>query len=301
MGWLVLVLLVPAIVVPIVLLFGFAGCSYDPQRVASAPTIVSAIPLDASSVELQWTDSNGVPATYQIERTTGTDPPSAPFAVVSTSPPDQPHRFVDSPPTGGPKFSYRVRTIITSDGETTAFSDRASVETWRRVFTSPLQQGGVNESVAGHCIVQRVSPGSLAHPGNLILLSIRGASDAELTLSRVTISNAAPSGDDFDSAAPPVDLTTSPVTVAAGSSLLLQPVALNVDVDEPLLVAFDVDTAGNARVARGVAHTAYLKAPPPGGTIIEAGTQNRAEFAEQPNELWIVDALDIATKWPPTP
>ena len=148
--------------------------------------------------------------------------------------------------------------------------------------------------------MQRVSPGSLTHPGNLILLSIRGASDAELTLSRVTISNAAPSGDDFDSAAPPVDLTTSPVTVAAGSSLLLQPVAFNVDVDEPLLVAFDVDTAGNARVARGVAHTAYLKAPPPGGTIIEAGTQDRAAFAEHPNELWIVDAFEIATKWPPT-
>ena len=200
-----------------------------------------------------------------------------------------------------PKFSYRVRTIITSDGETTAFSDRASVETWRRAFTSPLQQGGVNESVAGHCIVQRVSPGSLTHPGNLILLSIRGASDAELTLSRVTISNAAPSGDDFDSAAPPVDLTTSPVTVTAGLSLPLQPVALNVDVDEPLLVAFDVDTAGNARVARGVAHTAYLKAPPPGGTIIEAGTQDRAAFTEQPNELWIVDAFEIATKWPPIP
>ena len=69
MDWLVLLLLVPAIVVPIVLLFGFAGCSSHPQRVASAPTIVSAIPLDAISVELQWTDSNGVPATYEVERT----------------------------------------------------------------------------------------------------------------------------------------------------------------------------------------------------------------------------------------
>ena len=301
MDWLVLLLLVPAIVVPIVLLFGFAGCSYDPQRVASAPTIVSAIPLDAVTVELQWTDSNGVPATYEVERTKGMDPPSAPIAVVSTPPPNQPHRFVDSALTGGTKFSYRVRTIITSDGETTAWSDPAPVETWRRAFTSPLQQGGVNESVAGHCIVQRVSPGSLTHPGNLILLSIRGASDAELTLSRVTISNAAPSGDDFDSAAPPVDLTTSPVTVTAGLSLPLQPVAFNVDVDEPLLVAFDVDTAGDARVARGVAHTAYLKAPPLGGSIIEAGTQDRAAFAEQPNELWIVDAFEIATKWPPIP
>ena len=192
---------------------------------------------DSARCRHSWNSSGptatGFPPRHQVERTTGMDPPSAPFAVVSTPPPNQPHRFVDSAPTGGTKFSYRVRTIITSDGETTALSDPAPVETWRRAFTSPLQQGGVNESVAGHCIVQRVSPGSLTHPGNLILLSIRGASDAELTLSRVTISNAAPSGDDFDSAAPPVDLTTSPVTVTAGLSLPLQPVAFNVDVDEP--------------------------------------------------------------------
>ena len=36
-------------------------------------------------------------------------------------------------------------------------------------------------------------------------------------------------------------------------------------------------------------------------SIIEAGTQDRAAFAEQPNELWIVDAFEIATKWPPIP
>jgi hypothetical protein len=103
MDWLVLLLLVPAIVVPIVLLFGFAGCSYNPQQVASAPMIVSAIPLDAFTVELQWTDSNGAPATYEVERTKGMDPPSAPIPVVSMPPPDQPHRFVDNPLEGGTK------------------------------------------------------------------------------------------------------------------------------------------------------------------------------------------------------
>ena len=31
MEWVILVLVVPVILIPVVLLFGFAGCSYDPQ------------------------------------------------------------------------------------------------------------------------------------------------------------------------------------------------------------------------------------------------------------------------------
>jgi hypothetical protein len=211
----------------------------------------------------------------------------------------QPHLFVDNPLQGGTKYSYRVRTIITSDGAISGWSDPAPVETWARVFTSSLEQGGVNQSVAGNCIVQRVSPSSLTHAGNLVAVTLRGATDGELVVSRVTISSAALAGEDFDSAANPVDITTSPLFVTAGLTLPLQPAPFNVNVNEALLIAFDVDNPGNGRVIRGVPHTAYIKAPPPGGKITEAGTQNRAGFAEQPDELWFIHAIDVATKWPP--
>ena len=299
MDWLLLVLLLPAIIVPIVLLFGFAGCTYTPPVGRSTPTIVGATPLDAFTVELLWTDSNGVPATYEVERTKGMDLPSAPMPVTLMPLPGQPLRFVDNPLPGAGKYSYRIRAIITGDGAITGWSAPAPVETWSRVFTSSLEQGGVNESVVGNCIVQRVSPSSLAHGGNLIAVTLRGDTNGDLAVSRVTISNAALVGDDFDSAANPVDITTSRVIVSPGLTLPLQPTPFNVNVNEALLIAFDVDNPGNGRVVRGVAHTAYMKAPPPGGTISEAGTQNRAGFAEQPNELWFIDAIDVATKWPP--
>ena len=298
MDWLLLVLLLPAIVVPVVLLFAFAGCTYT-RLWAEAFRRSSATPLDASTVEILWTDGNGVPAASKVERIKGMDQPSAPIPVTSSPLPGQPHRFVDTLLQGGTHYSYRVRAIITSDGGISGWSAPAPVETWSRVFTSSLEQGGVNESVAGHCIVQRVSPSSLAHGGNLIAVTLRGATDAELAVSRVTISNAALVGDDYDSAANPVDITTSLVTVSQGSTLPLQPATFNVNVNEALLIAFDVDTLGNGRVVRGVAHTAYIKAPPPGANISEAGTQNRAGFAEQPNELWFINAIDVATKWPP--
>ena len=56
----------------------------------------------------------------------------------------------------------------------------------------------MNESVVGNCIVQRVSPSSLAHGGNLIAVTLRGDTNGDLAVSRVTISNAALVGDDYD-------------------------------------------------------------------------------------------------------
>ena len=299
MEWLVLFLLVPVIVTFVVLLIGFAGCGFGIDHVPAAPTIVSVIPLDAHTVELKWTDTNGPQATFEIERTKGAEGPAAPITPPPMSPPaGEPHRFVDSLLAGGTQYSYRVRTL-TADGDTSGWSDPAAIETWSRAFTSALEQSGTNQSVPGQCIVQRLSPGSLSRPGNLIEVTMRGASDADLAVSRVTISSPALAGDDFDSAASPIDLTSGPVLVTAGLTLPLAAAVFAIDVDEALLIAVDVDIPGNARVLSGVTHTAYVKVPPPGGTVTEAGTQNRAGFAEQSDTLWCIDAVDVATKWPP--
>jgi hypothetical protein len=294
MEWVVLLLLVPAIVVPIVLLFGFAGCSF-PHGVAALrpPTIASATPLDNNAVELTWTDTNAGPVSFEVERQKGNESPLPPFAATSP--------FVDGPLEGRTKYTYRVRTIIASDANPTSWSAPATVETWAQAFTAPLEQAGENATARGDCIVQRLSPGSLSRPGNLIAITVRGATNADLVLSRVTISSPALSGDDFDSAAGLQDITTSPQMVTAGLPHRLPTVAFTADPDEPLLIAFDVGNPGNARLARGVPHTVYIKTPPPGGAITEAGTQNRAGFMEQPSQLWLIDAVYVATKWPPIP
>jgi hypothetical protein len=302
MEWVILLLLVPAIVVPIVLLFGFAGCTaYVHVGGAQRPTITSAIPLYPKTVELIWSDMNMVAVSFEVERQKGNESPLSPFPAMSP--------FVDDPSTAsalgipaieeGTKYSYRVRSINVSEGGTSSWSDPATVETWARAFTAPLEQGGENAAVPGDCIVQRLSPGSLSRPGNLIGITVRGATNADLVLSRVTISSPALSGQPFDSDAAPRDVTTSPLTLTPGVAAPLASVEFEVDIDEALLIAFDVGNPGNARLARAVPHTMYIKQAPPGGQITEAGTQNRAGFVEQPNELWFVDAIDVATKWLP--
>src|SRR5262245_44895916 len=93
MDWLILVLGVPAILIPLVLLLGFAGCppSYvacvddsdcpvgthcengscianEPDR-PSAPESLHAISRDDHSVSLTWTNTDPAATDFQIERT----------------------------------------------------------------------------------------------------------------------------------------------------------------------------------------------------------------------------------------
>ena len=291
MEWLVLLLFVPAVVVPIVLLFGFAGCGAYLESGPEVPLIVSATPLDENTVEITWTYQSMAAASFELRRRKGSDAPSDPIAI--DAPP-----FVDPGLEAATAYTYQLRARLLSNGDVSAWSSEAAIETWARAFTGNLEQTGTDRSVGGACVVQRLSGGTLSRRGNLVGLTLRAASDAQLVVSRVTISFPALLGDEFDSSAAPRDIVLTPVTVTAGWALRLPPIAFDVGVNETLLIAFDV-SPGNARVADGVPHTAYLKQGPVGTQITEAGAQNRAGFTTRPNELWFIDAVDVATKWPP--
>jgi hypothetical protein len=90
MDWLILILGVPAILIPLVLLFGFAGCAtvvctddadcpvgtvcfqgacvVDAPPPLSAPENLAAIALDDHSVALTWTSDDPPGTVFQIER-----------------------------------------------------------------------------------------------------------------------------------------------------------------------------------------------------------------------------------------
>jgi hypothetical protein len=291
-----LIALVPAILVPLVLLFGFAGCGArlaDPPTLA--PTIVSAIPRDEDAVELSWSHTNEIPVSFEIERRKGSDAAGEPIPIDASP-------WLDSALEGGTQYTYRVIAVSTDSGRPSDWSNEATVETWARAFTSGLEQAGVDASVAGACLVQRLQPGTLSRPGNLVGITVRGADSNDLRLSKVTISNpvldSPAGGNAFDSAAKPKNVTASSLMVAAGGPAQLPPVEFSVATDDELLIAFDIGDPGTSRYAAGAPHTAYIKEAPQGTQVTEAGTQNRAGFSERASELWFIDAIDVATKWP---
>jgi hypothetical protein len=140
MDWLVLILGVPAILIPLVLLFGFAGC--NPQAPGdctddsdcpggtecveglcvavdhsppSAPESLTAIARNGLRVSLTWTntDPRAADISFEIERTVEGGEPVV-FPVQATLSPTGAFRATDasSDLQEGVTFIYRVRAVL---------------------------------------------------------------------------------------------------------------------------------------------------------------------------------------------
>src|SRR5262245_61815908 len=116
MEWLILLLLVPAIVAPVVLLFGFAGCRQilgfeDPILTVAEPRFprVEFTGLDQIRIAWDYLTPPPEPVTFEVE-INGTAPPGQTIESGITD------RFFSH--TGlqqGQTFLYRVRAVRTSD------------------------------------------------------------------------------------------------------------------------------------------------------------------------------------------
>jgi hypothetical protein len=111
--WLLLLLLVPAIVVPVVLLFGFAGCGFEGQAFPSfsPPLIKSAMGTSVSSIRLTWMINDPTATSIEFERTKvrSADPPYT--FTVPASPPVRDDPGLEAATT----YEYKARAIYPSD------------------------------------------------------------------------------------------------------------------------------------------------------------------------------------------
>ncbi|MGE5696744.1 MAG: hypothetical protein ACM4D3_16385 [Candidatus Sericytochromatia bacterium] len=118
--WLLLLLLVPAIVVPVVFLFGCAGCEFEHGRLGP-PYIESASGKSESIITLRWAGA-GDATKIEFERTK---------LGAMDQPVESPHPFEKTPSettfddpglAAATKYRYTVRAVY-SDGETSAWSE----------------------------------------------------------------------------------------------------------------------------------------------------------------------------------
>jgi hypothetical protein len=318
--WLILVLLIPAIVVPVVLLVGFAGCSFREGSLSSAPIIDSAIgdgldPITLTgAIALTWhlapSDDATAAHTFEIERTPPNSPPDPLISV-----PDSPFEDTDlatsnvDPGTGIVEaYQYRVRRVRTSDGSQTGFSTPASSPTFVVAFGGQnFLAAGVSASVGGgFCLIQRIESSQLIYGGLNVQIVLHGASAGSLSIDRVYISQPAgalPYG-------PASDLTkiydigdpSTPMPFVLGvdevKSLPIVNYVLN--QNQPLLIAFDLSPAMSGQV-----RLLDLPPPPPGQqpgvtqyaspvAAAEAASPTRsANYAEFPNRLICIEVITV--------
>src|SRR5262249_38072191 len=153
MEWLILLVLVPAILVPVVLLFGFSGCRFSPRGapggsnpppVIMPPTDVKAVPKNIDHITLSCQQSYSNTTKYKVVRN------NVPMPDV----PDAPNPTVDD--TGldaSTLYTYQVSTI-TADGTSDPTMDMAS--TFQPTFQADPAAISQPGFAGDFCYVQRI-------------------------------------------------------------------------------------------------------------------------------------------------
>lgn len=302
--WVTLVLLIPAIVVPIVLLFGFAGCSilFDPAKLPIArPTIVSAKAISASSIRIMW-DHTGDAATFQVRRTRAGDVSPTPLPTSETS-------LDDTGLEEGTTYIYRVVAFRTEDNKVSEPSDEVSASTFGRAFEAlaPLQQ---DRQQPERTIVQRIEVVSLSGSGSQVRIILQRPGSGRLVIKNLFISRAADAGNPYDSAGDLTPVLSAELAVLPDPNqpfLELPPVDYAFDRTKPLLLAFDIgrDNANNAEstvprtqgVIPDTAARAFLGPLPPNlqePPIHEASVGPRQPGYSSEDRIYLVRRIEVA-------
>jgi hypothetical protein len=125
--WLLLLLLVPAVVLPVVLLLGFAGCGFEGQGAPSVPLVISsATATSPNTATLTWT--GGYAAQIEFQRDKKPKPGQSSewphlFVVDRT-----PQTTQDNGLSADSVYEYQVREIY-GDGQRGPWSPTVPVET----------------------------------------------------------------------------------------------------------------------------------------------------------------------------
>lgn len=311
MDWLILCVLVPAVILPAVLLWGFAGC-YNPRELApsTTPINLTAIPLNLSEILVSWENTSPIVYRFQVFRAKEGEA----FAMI------QDQAYVANPIQTfhdsigleeGNTYLYQVNSYY-NDSFSEPSAPAIAYFFFRSAFSTTLATP--QPAVHGFCLVQKLGKDLFTTDpfspisGKQVRITVRGAPGGPLTIDRVYISRVAPSGDPYDplNAGPPdqppvpgrltkvVDrsLGDPPVVLAAGESRILGPVDFDFDHTQDLLIAFDINgTAGQDNVVRNgqvVGAVSYAKA------AIEAAAPDRtAGYLEGPDNVYLVEKLEV--------
>jgi len=302
--WTILAVLVPLVIVPLVLLLGFAGC--DPFEAAPPPPPVPPDPpvdlvataVGENDIVLEWTHAGGVTFIVSVlDPDLGwQDNHGQTTDLVFTSP----GRKADT------LYFYRVRAVL-PNGLESAGSNLAQARTWKWQTAYERALTASDAAFPGDCLVQRFDRTILAYTGTVrrLRLTLRGsanAANAPLAIAQLSISHAAPPGLPGNPAPDPWDSESLPVPLGPaslpgnGNPLTLPAVDFPLAPGRDLLVAFDIsgtNASQTRRVTGGVGASAcYSKA-----NVAEALVENRTPTGWIPRTgmVYLVEKVEVLT------
>lgn len=304
--WLTLLLLVPAVVMPVVLLVGFAGCDRvfglqhlnTPPPVPVVPIIVSAVGKSGTVITLTWTYA-GSAADFEFERMKLPEQTRETFPAAA-SPHDDDKQGQGLEP--GTDYLYRVRAIG-SDGEASEWSGPepnilGTTLPFETTFAWTSDEEARSRDAPGFqggSIVQRIeaAPARLSKSGTRVRLTLRASSVGNASIASIYISkpDPAPGKDPYDSDSD-LTLVSSAVVVPANNSLPLPSIRYQLDAAQPLLIAIDFSATlpSDIKIVDNVLGTeasAYYKVP-----AAEAANRDRTGFTLV-DKMFIVEKIEV--------
>ncbi|RBP45267.1 hypothetical protein DES53_103265 [Roseimicrobium gellanilyticum] len=262
-----------------------------------APSNLKAVAIEANKVRLTWTNDANSRANrnvvHRFRAGTTTDFVDTDIARAEA--------HEDVTPSAATDFSYQIASRLVEAGtsgtsifvpptpvnvETT--TPPPPVENPVLVFpATPAPPPTRESSNVGDCLIQRFPSEQLRAGGNRLRVTFRAAPNG-LGFKRVTVSQPARSGDDFDSHTDLKTIETNFDLSATGPTV--RTVDYVLDPAQDLLIAFDVkDNAGMVPVVDGVAGcTVYQQ-----DNTAQADSMERSGFRTFNNTLVIVEKIEV--------
>jgi hypothetical protein len=287
MEWLVLFLVVPAILVPIVLLYGFAGCGFKARNITPGVPVVTATSknVDRITVSFENTEMELDLTGFRFVRKKGTVIEREEEVEETVT------EVEDTGLTADTDYTYEVRALFGASASSAGIAVASTFKTALAVTVPPQDQTVVPDNF---CFVHRISGSQLLADGGKVAFKVRGAPAGNVTINRVFISRAAGTGNPWDSAGDLTSLLPSPLTLPNDVDQDLQPLPVNyvLDQTQDLIVAVDFTAfpgAGNVRFAAAPGVALFFKQG-----VQQAMPPRDADFITQPDpRLYFVVKIGV--------
>ena len=300
MELILLAVLLPLIIVPVVLLCGFAGCSTfgtDPAPTAPDPALnLTATAIGTDQIRLTWQHNSPAGIQFRVGRqradASWDDAHGTPTPVTSME-------YVDKFLESGKTYKYRILAIAGTALSTPSVpSDEKAATTWKweTAYQQALTKPPAVDALAfsGDCLVQRIDRTLLKFSGTKTRLTVRCATT--LTITAVVISRpVGATGSDRWQPGADRKPVAGTVVVPADTPHMFPEVDYPLTKAEDLLVAFDIASGTGRRLTTSVGTSiGFVKLGSAGAPAQEAGLSSRTPTGwGTQNGLFLVERIEV--------
>ena len=306
MNWFLLLFLIPLVLVPIVLLCGFAGCAQiadlgSASDFPPAPSNLIAKTAGASRISLSWKDNSGGTANFVLLRSTFAPDGSGSLSQIGDELVG--FFFIDTGLAEGTTFLYQVKAVDADgrhslDGSNIAMATTfrtTQPPTWNTAFEVQLltiSEFFDDKHFDNSCIVQRIDRAHLKFGGTRVRITLRSSMQSDVRIDNVTISPASSIGKPEESLDDPVDVLmggSAAVTLPANDPQTLDPTAYPLDPNKDLIIAVNVNEGGGD----------VLKAELSGCSVLykkdasDATQRKRSGYKVTENAVFLVEKIEV--------